>query len=571
DSSVDPSVVSFVQSKLKGCSSHSNCQQAITQLPNLARWPARMVEILKETIRVVKFDANKMSGEFAALSYCWGSQEELMRKPPYLMTSSTMSELTSKAGVSMDKMPLTLQHAFTLCKLLGIGYIWIDALCILQAQDKNDIRAKNDWEIESTKMEVVYSKSKLTIIAAAGTSCHSGFLPFGSYNGVTVLDSIQSLLPPGLQAICQEGNNPSEFHFDSARYRSSDGDAITMRAWAYQEEILSSRYIKFSNRDVQWKCYELTECMCGDRVSEEYMAQWGRSGRSSLDPFLRWTVMVSSYFGKYDSLSTDKLVAISGLARMLEPTLELYATSIRYHAGIWECASQDAAVYQLCWESSAGIHTPGVQDTYIAPSFSWASLDANPRNHIGWHKSIEPAMESICRITNINTTLVREEDIFGRASAGYITIQGQVRECFIWWNPSTYQPEGFKLHLEPMKDNFLRIESPRRDIRPDCFLSQFKLDSETTSVQRSGSESAFGRTGAKVVLLGYTRYGEGLNVIGLLIAPQIIKYHGINDRRARVGYQRIGMVRYKYGADWRFTPTEEDIKHWGTEEEVTIF
>ncbi|KAK4175151.1 heterokaryon incompatibility protein-domain-containing protein [Triangularia setosa] len=538
-----------------------------------------MVKILKKTIRVVNFDADKMSGEFAALSYCWGSQEELMRKPPYLMTSFTMSELTSKAGVSMDKMPLTLQHAFTLCKLLGIGYIWIDALCILQAQNKDDIRAKKDWEIESTKMEVVYSKSKLTIIAAAGTSSHSGFLPFGSYNGVTVLDSIQSLLPPGLQVICQKGNNPSGFHFDH-KYSFRDQDAIAMRAWAYQEEILSSRYIKFRDRDVQWKCYKSTECMCGDNVSKEYMAQWGRcnepsefkSGGSSLDPLLRWTAMVSSYFGKYVSLSTDKLVAISGLARMLEPTLKLHATAIRYHAGIWECASQDATVYQLCWESNNGINTPGVHDTYIAPSFSWASLDTNPWNDIWWPKSIGPRMESICRITKINTTLVREEDIFGRVSAGYITIQGQVRECFIWWNPSGDQSaESFKLHLEPMKDNFLRIEDPRWDVRPDCFLSQFKLDSETSSVQRSRSESAFGRTGAKVVLLGYERNCRDSNVTGLLIAPQIIKHHGINDRTARVGYQRIGMVRYKYGADPHFTPTEEDIKNWGTEEEVTIF
>ncbi|KAK4227821.1 hypothetical protein QBC38DRAFT_443448 [Podospora fimiseda] len=159
----DLTPVSFIKQRLWECSSDEECNESISPPAAQTTWPARVVEILCDTVRVAKFNPDTMAGEFMAFSYCWGSREELIKNPPYRLTVSTMPELQSAAGVSISKMPYSLQDSFRLCKQFGISYIWIDALCIMQARFANDLPAIQDWETESMKMETVYSKAKLTI------------------------------------------------------------------------------------------------------------------------------------------------------------------------------------------------------------------------------------------------------------------------------------------------------------------------------------------------------------------------------------------------------------------------
>jgi hypothetical protein len=52
---------------------------------------------------------------------------------------------------------------------MGIDYIWIDCLCILQ-----DSRA--DWEQEAARMVDVYSNAYLTLVASRAKHCGEGFL-----------------------------------------------------------------------------------------------------------------------------------------------------------------------------------------------------------------------------------------------------------------------------------------------------------------------------------------------------------------------------------------------------------
>ncbi|KAK4225970.1 heterokaryon incompatibility protein-domain-containing protein, partial [Podospora fimiseda] len=278
-------------------------------------WPTRMVQISEHTIRVLAFDFGTMAGQYAALSYCWGSQSELEQNPPYKMTTSTFGEL--QCGVSWLKMPLTLQHAFTLCKSLGIEYIWIDSLCIMQAQCQNDAEAAHDWNTESSKMAAIYSNSKLTIIAASGSSCHSGFLKTDILYGGTVLTTSSAHLPENICFAAWDSSSTSEsgFHVDQFSRCTSP---LSQRGWAYQEEILSSRYVKFTNTDVLWTCHSDAKCMCREDPASDYLNQWRRRNMESpLKPVFRWTRMLDNYSQRLLSKQFDKLVAISGLARMM--------------------------------------------------------------------------------------------------------------------------------------------------------------------------------------------------------------------------------------------------------------
>lgn len=148
---------------------HAHCTPVVTEAKN---WPARILRITnKNMVKLVDFDSRVMPGNYAALSYCWGSGSDLPEggPAPYLANSNTCKRLL--VGVPASDLGLTLQHAIQVCIWLDIGYIWIDSLCILQ-----DSQA--DWEVQAAKMEAVYTMAKVTIIAASATSFSSGFLHY---------------------------------------------------------------------------------------------------------------------------------------------------------------------------------------------------------------------------------------------------------------------------------------------------------------------------------------------------------------------------------------------------------
>jgi hypothetical protein len=72
-----------------------------------------------------------VKGQYAALSYCWGGEN------PASLQKKTFDDF--KRGIDEANLPQTLQDAFYVARSLQIGYIWIDALCIMQDD-------REDWE-----------------------------------------------------------------------------------------------------------------------------------------------------------------------------------------------------------------------------------------------------------------------------------------------------------------------------------------------------------------------------------------------------------------------------------------
>lgn len=71
-------------------------------------------------------DANERS-EYVALSYCWGQEGN----EDFVLTQSTLKRKIDI--VPLSGLPQTLRDAITITKRLGFRYLWIDALCIVQA------------------------------------------------------------------------------------------------------------------------------------------------------------------------------------------------------------------------------------------------------------------------------------------------------------------------------------------------------------------------------------------------------------------------------------------------------
>ncbi len=72
-------------------------------------------------------------------------------------------------GIPIPSLSKSVQDAVLVCRRLGIRYLWVDALCIVQ--DDTDERQR-----EAAQMHRIYSNSHLTIAAHAAVSSKDGFL-----------------------------------------------------------------------------------------------------------------------------------------------------------------------------------------------------------------------------------------------------------------------------------------------------------------------------------------------------------------------------------------------------------
>ncbi|KAL6862598.1 hypothetical protein ACO1O0_002834 [Amphichorda felina] len=116
--------------------------------------------------------------------------------------------------ISWPKLPKTFQDSVILCRKLGLEYIWIDSLCIIQDSAR-------DWEDQSINMGNIYGHSYITIAAATSTGSSGG------YFSKSLPDSYFSV------------NKPDE-------------PGILIRV--YQERMLSRRTLYYSRLEFQVGC-----------------------------------------------------------------------------------------------------------------------------------------------------------------------------------------------------------------------------------------------------------------------------------------------------------------------------
>lgn len=107
------------------------------------------------------------------VSHCWG------RIQPVVTTRANFAE--RQAGIPKSELPKSFLESIYLTRGLGIKYLWIDSLCIIQGDDQ-------DWASEADKMWKVYANSYLNIaITHASDSSRGCFLtrwdanPFQDY------------------------------------------------------------------------------------------------------------------------------------------------------------------------------------------------------------------------------------------------------------------------------------------------------------------------------------------------------------------------------------------------------
>jgi hypothetical protein len=102
-----------------------------------------------------------------ALSHRWGKHPPTKENPQFCTTDDKFS--TRQAGFELSGLPNTFQDAVRITQGLGISYLWIDSLCIIQWNEK-------DWKYEAKRMEGVFASAYCTIAATSATDSCAGFL-----------------------------------------------------------------------------------------------------------------------------------------------------------------------------------------------------------------------------------------------------------------------------------------------------------------------------------------------------------------------------------------------------------
>jgi hypothetical protein len=132
-------------------------------MPKLGSMPSRVLDLEPFSghldLRLVSGDHTE-DAPYAALSHCWGAYE-----PPCKTTRGTIADRETRIPWSL--LPKTFQDAIKFIRRLGLRYLWIDTICIIQ--DDTD-----DWLRESSRMHSVYKNAFLTIAAASSRDSRDG-------------------------------------------------------------------------------------------------------------------------------------------------------------------------------------------------------------------------------------------------------------------------------------------------------------------------------------------------------------------------------------------------------------
>ncbi|KAF2024130.1 hypothetical protein EK21DRAFT_51272, partial [Setomelanomma holmii] len=99
---------------------------------------------------------------YATLSHCWGPEG----LPDQAKTTQEALEL-HKQEIRTEHLPRTFRDAIHATKGLGLEYLWIDALCIIQG-------SKADWIQEGIKLASIYANSTITLAAESARDSSEG-------------------------------------------------------------------------------------------------------------------------------------------------------------------------------------------------------------------------------------------------------------------------------------------------------------------------------------------------------------------------------------------------------------
>lgn len=396
-----------IQNWTTECNDHHACVKPNTEKNSYAG-PSRLVFLAADNPECVKIVDVKTKMDYIALSYCWG------RDGTMKLTRSNLGMW--KELLPVQELPKTLRDSMAFARLLGMEYIWIDRLCIIQDDLESMAR-------EIAAMPQVYSEAWLTLSVSSAKDCRDGFL-FSA-------KECHEALPKSLIAVrlrCPDGALGFVTLTEKSDWEKPSKESIDYRAWTMQESMLSPRLLRFSSRYIEWNCKsgEETHYHDGTESIGGVNSKVLKDGMNRPAGDLRWSTIVANYSERQLNFPGDKLPAISALAQFFyQHNINDGSGESEYLAGIWKKALPKALMWRT--RSSDRNTRPAV---YRAPSWSWASVDG-PVDISG--KNLDIVF--VTRIRHIQlircgVTPVSPLAPYGAVSSGYIKLIGRMIQAY---------------------------------------------------------------------------------------------------------------------------------------------
>jgi len=267
------------------------------------------------TIRLVENEAT--CTKHAALSHRWGEETKVVQ-----LEHRNIAQ-RKQDGICLGEFPPMMQDAISVLRRLGILYVWIDCMCIIQDD-------KDDWRREAATMASVYANAELTLAATWCTGSGQSLFLDNSGNNSTAVDIrdvhgtsvfLRPVWPHYTVRDTEEG-----------LLAETEWPLLT-RAWVYQEQFLSRCMLHFTRHELFWECNEALDCECswyrpGDNSTISLVSQHKQPAASK-----DWSQIISEYSRRNLTFKSDNLAALAGIAKSFgwrKPDAG------KYLCGLWE-------------------------------------------------------------------------------------------------------------------------------------------------------------------------------------------------------------------------------------------
>ena len=392
---------------------HPGCTHAPTESSHR---PSRLVAVgLRDDFSDIHLCMNseiEPDSQYATLSHSWGRNGLSMK-----LTKSLEQDYTKQ--IPWDSLPQTFKDAIKVTRKLraafGVQFLWIDALCILQ--DSTD-----DWRKEAGNMSDIYYFSFCNLAACLASDSHGGLFcdrdPLSFHTCV-----VQARIDDSPRSFFEIENHCSL----STEIQNSD---LESRAWVLQEMLLAQRILYFAPQKLFWECGKLcahegaaNRALSGYPIKERGLnslrgvSETPDSEGADYRLYRIWMNMVNLYTKRHLTKSSDKLVAISGLAKLIAARL---VNQDVYIVGLWK----HNLLLHMLWRisSHAQVSRP---KPYRAPSWSWASVEGTMYNHRTNREAVENT-SALAKIQDLQVDYEVIEDPFGQVKSAEMLIQGRL-------------------------------------------------------------------------------------------------------------------------------------------------
>jgi hypothetical protein len=425
------------------------------------------------------------------------------------------------AGIPMTSLSRSFIEGVNIAQSLNLQYLWIDSLCILQD-------SQNDWAHEANMMSEVYRYGFINIAATGASNGDEGCFRMRYPSSVLPTECFIQWRTSGKNARrYQVVPDPDIW---AQKFMS---EPLNRRCWILQERILSPRMLHFGSEQLFWECRESVACetfpsglppslrqnrlvdiktldLSDEPIDSRWPAKykwssvnapttllgsiWGSLKglfqpvtlqqltltspvtRSSI--YRDWDAVVELYSLGALTFSKDKLVALAGVASTISIG-EKDVPRDGYLAGLWHSSLPS----HLLWVTEkyqrklrgAGEDTmiPGRYNQYIAPSWSWASIDG--KISFKWCQHNYHLKDYLVKLDGAEVTWAEQNARFGEVLSGFVKLSGPL--AFAEWQPaisttSTSPRAATITHLSPSSLGFSRSVSvvPNPPVHEEIFF-----------------------------------------------------------------------------------------------------